>query len=419
MRNDTLPKRMKVVVCAYACEPDRGSDPGVGWNWVRQIARFNEVWVITRSNNRHTIEKHVSKFPIQGVHFCYFDYPYWTRFWKKGERGIHLYYYLWILGAYLFARRLHRDIGFDLAHHITFPVDWMPSFMCLLPVPFVWGPIGGGVHSFPRNFLKEMGIRNLSHEVIRFLYQNWGFYLDPFVRLTRRRASKILVSTKGCAKSLPKFLSHKTLVVSRIGISDKEKFEPGPNGSGDVFRVFSTGRLVPWKGYSLAIRAFSRFVRQRPDSKLIIGGKGPDRKRLDHLVHKLDVADCVHLVGQIPTREDVFKEMSASHVVLLPSLRDGPLVTMLEAMNAGKPVVCVDAGGASDMITEECGIKVKGSNPEQLVRGLCEALLALEKNESLRQRMGVAARKRVAEHYDWNKKGEVLRAVYESVVRRQ
>lgn len=408
-------KRLRVLVCAYACEPDRGSDPGVGWNWVKQIARFNEVWVITRANNRQNIEQYIAKYPMEGVHFCYFDYPYWVRFWKKGERGIHFYYYLWMIGAYVVGRRLHGRIGFDLAHHITFPVDWMPSFMCLLPVPFVWGPIGGGVHTFPRHFLKEMGIRNLSHEIVRYLYQNWGFYLDPFVRLTRKRAAKILASTQGCADSLPKGLSNKIAVISRIGIAEEDKFEVDRRRRDNMFRVFSTGRLVPWKGFSLAIRAFADFLKQCPNATLVIGGKGPDRHRLDALVKELNVSDNVHLLGQIPSRQEVFEQMGLADVVLLPSLRDGPLVTMLEAMYAGKPVVCIDAGGASDMITEECGFKVRGANPEQLICRITDALLLLASDENLRNRIGAAAKTRVASHYDWDRKGELLNSVYKSL----
>lgn len=48
---------MKVLVSAYACEPNHGSEPAVGWNWVTQIATFADVTVITRENNRYSIEK--------------------------------------------------------------------------------------------------------------------------------------------------------------------------------------------------------------------------------------------------------------------------------------------------------------------------------------------------------------------------
>jgi hypothetical protein len=126
--------RLRVLMSAYACEPERGSEPGVGWNWVQQIGRFEEVWVITRANNRQAIEDAPATQLLPNVHFIYFDLPRWSCFWKRGVRGIHAYYYLWQLGAYFVARKLHRKVGFDLVHHVTFVNYWMPSFLALLPV---------------------------------------------------------------------------------------------------------------------------------------------------------------------------------------------------------------------------------------------------------------------------------------------
>ncbi|KAB2833154.1 MAG: glycosyltransferase family 1 protein, partial [Candidatus Dadabacteria bacterium] len=101
-----MQKRLKVLLSAYACESGKGSEPGVGWNWVNQIARFHDVWVITRANNRESIERE-NGGALSGVHWIYFDYPGWARFWKRGQRGVHLYYYLWQIAVYFLARRLH------------------------------------------------------------------------------------------------------------------------------------------------------------------------------------------------------------------------------------------------------------------------------------------------------------------------
>src|SRR5579864_6502517 len=150
--------QLKVLMSAYAFEPERGSEPGVGWNWVQQIGKSEKVWVITKANNRRTIESALAKEPLPNVHFVYFDLPRWASFWKRGLRGIHAYYYLWQLGAYLVARRLHRQVGFDLVHHVTFVNYWMPSFLVLLPVPFLWGPVGGG-ESAPRAFWHFFSLR--------------------------------------------------------------------------------------------------------------------------------------------------------------------------------------------------------------------------------------------------------------------
>ena len=132
---------LKILISAYACEPGKGSEPGVGWNNVEQAARFYHVWVMTRSNNRALIEEALAAQPMPNVHWIYLDLPHWASFWKKGQRGIHLYYSLWQILAYRKARRLHHDVGFDLAHHVTFVNYWLPIFLPLLPIPFVWGLI--------------------------------------------------------------------------------------------------------------------------------------------------------------------------------------------------------------------------------------------------------------------------------------
>src|SRR5206468_1925717 len=105
---------LRVLVSAYACEPDRGSEPGVGWNLVCQIARFNEVWVVTRANNREPVEAALAQHPLPNVHFVYFDLPAWARCWKRRGYGVRLYYYLWQFCVWLVVRKLHRTIGFDL-----------------------------------------------------------------------------------------------------------------------------------------------------------------------------------------------------------------------------------------------------------------------------------------------------------------
>src|SRR5207302_2919126 len=129
---------VNVLISAYACRPDRGSEPGVGWNVVRQIARAHDVWVLTRAANRSSIESFLAREPLPRARFVYLDLPRWARFWKQGRRGLRLYYYLWQLMAYRAGRRLHRAVAFDVVHHVTLVSYWMPSFLALLPLPFVW-----------------------------------------------------------------------------------------------------------------------------------------------------------------------------------------------------------------------------------------------------------------------------------------
>lgn len=143
--------RLKILVSAYACEPGKGSEPGVGWNWVKQLARFHDVWVLTRTNNREPIERALAQEPMANVHWVYFDLPRWARFWKKGRRGVHLYYYLWQIGAYFVGRRLHNQVKFDLVHHITFDnFIGCPVSLCFCPCRLYGGLSVEGSHHLRR-----------------------------------------------------------------------------------------------------------------------------------------------------------------------------------------------------------------------------------------------------------------------------
>ena len=89
---------MRILLSAYACEPGKGSEPGVGWHWALETARLgHEVWVLTRANNRSAIEAALAQRPpMHNLRFCYYDLPAWARWWKKGRRGIRLYCILYI-----------------------------------------------------------------------------------------------------------------------------------------------------------------------------------------------------------------------------------------------------------------------------------------------------------------------------------
>src|SRR5580693_6290976 len=193
-------RRLKILVSAYACEPGKGSEPGVGWNNVQQAARFHDVWVLTRSNNRALIEEALAAEPMPNVHWIYIDLPRWASFWKKGQRGIRLYYSLWQFVAYCQARKLHRDVGLDLAHHVTIVSYWLPTFLAFLPIPFVWGPVGGG-ESTPRSFRGFFGVRGRIYQAARGLARTLA-ELSPFVRIAARRAAIALATTKETAARL-------------------------------------------------------------------------------------------------------------------------------------------------------------------------------------------------------------------------
>jgi glycosyltransferase involved in cell wall biosynthesis len=410
-----MPRSLKVLISAYACEPEKGSEPGVGWNWVQQIARFNEVWVITRGNNRYPIEKALYYKPLPQVHWIYFDLPASVRFWKKGQRGARAYYYLWQVGAYIIAKRLHATVDFDLVHHVTLVTHWLPSFMALLPIPFLWGPVGGG-ESSPKGFLQTYSRQGKLYECLRYIAQRIGEQ-DPFVRHTARHARRAFATTPETARRIEKLGCPSVTVLSQVAMSCEETVSLASFSVRQAlpFRLVSIGRLLHWKGFHIGLHAFAMMHREFPSSEYYLIGDGPERGHLQDLAEHYGIALQVRLWGNLP-RHQTLEKLRECDVLIHPSLHDSGGGVCLEAMAAGRPVICLNLGGPALQVTEETGLKLPAISPAQVITDLTRAMLRLARDPTLRIRMAEAGRQRVAEHFSWEKKGELIQQTYSEVL---
>jgi glycosyltransferase involved in cell wall biosynthesis len=379
------------------------------------MGRYHEVWVITRANNRAPIEKALAMKPLPNVHWVYFDLPRWARFWKKKQQGMHLYYYLWQIGAYFVARKLHRRVGFNLVHHVTFVNYWMPSYMALLPAPFVWGPVGGG-ESSPRSFWRSFSFRGRAYELLRDLARSLAQF-DPFVRLAARRATVKLATTPQTEKRLHALGCRNVLVHPAVGLMSEEirTLNAFPLRQSDPFRLFSIGGLLHLKGFELGLRAFARFQARFPATEYWIIGDGPERKRLEKLADNLGLGGKVRFWGTIP-RAEVLEKLADCDVLVNPSLHDSGGWVCLEAMAAGRPVICLDLGGPALQVTEETGIKIPAISPSQAIADLSVAMEELARDPARRARLGQSGRERVSGLYNSEEKGKYLADLYDQAV---
>jgi glycosyltransferase involved in cell wall biosynthesis len=405
--------RLRVLMSAYACQPGKGSEFGVGWNQVQQSARFHDVWVITRLANREAIENELPTQPRSNVRWIYFDLPYCVRFWKLAL-SVRLYYYAWQLAAYWVASKLHRRVGFDVAHHVTFVNYCSPTFLALLPIPFVWGPVGGG-ESAPYTFRKWLGLRGRTLEAIRNLVRRIG-EIDPFVRITARRSAVALATTPETQVRLSNMGCKRVEVISEAGLPAHELHKVGlvpPPGNGS-FRVVTVGRLLYWKGIEIGLRAFAKFHRSNPDSEYWIIGDGSERVHMERLAQSMGIGKAVVFFGQM-SRSEVSDRIALCDVMLFPSLHDSGGWVCLEAMAARRPVVCLDLGGPGLQVTSEVGIKIPAISPTQAIADIAKALDQLAVDPLRRKRLGEAGRTRVQRHFNWDRKGEQFADLYSSL----
>jgi glycosyltransferase involved in cell wall biosynthesis len=381
---------MKVLLSAYACEPGKGSEQGVGWHWATELVRLgHRVEVITRSNNRDPIEQALAGLPLPELHFHYYDLPQWAKCWKRGNRGVLLYYWLWQLGAARLARKLIQQRQFHLIHHLTFGVFRMPSFMGSLGVPFVIGPIGGG-EAAPAVLRRSMPAKAAMSERVRALSNRLAFW-NPSLSGMFRQAALIFCKTAETQAILPASCRKRCCVQLEIGL-EPERILSAPPPPPVSLEFLFVGRLVYWKGLHLALKAFAKLRRERPEAKFTVIGRGSNEAQLKDLCAELGLQESVRWMGWLP-QEELLSLYGRYTAFVFPSLHDSSGNVVLEALSQALPVICLDTGGPGAILPVSCGIKVAvvDRSERQMIDGLADAMIKIGEDAEFRSRMAVQA----------------------------
>ena len=275
----------RVLLSAYACEPGRGSEPGVGWTWATELAALgHHITVITRSANRQAVEQQ-RQSSLSELAFLYYDLPPWIQRWRRYPGGKALYYILWQFFAARHVRRLFPAPPFDVVHHVTYVSARFPSFMGSLGIPFWFGPVSGG-ETVPSTLRSGFTARERRHERLREI-SNRLVPLDPLMRRTFRQAERILV-TRDTLSLIPRRWRHKAAVQLAVGLSDQNPIgvRQKLRRNSRQIQLLYVGRLLEWKGVDIALRSIQILKQSIPEINLTLIGDGPARPRLAALKPK-------------------------------------------------------------------------------------------------------------------------------------
>ncbi|MGE4488557.1 MAG: glycosyltransferase family 4 protein [Kiritimatiellales bacterium] len=396
-------RRLRVLISAYACCPDHGSEPEVGWGFSQALAVYNDVWVLTRAANRERIEAELRKHPLEGIHFLYYDLPELFDWGKRGGLCIQIHYYLWQLFVVFKIWKFQREIGFDVAHHVTFAKYWAPSCLAWLNIPFVLGPVGGAEKT-PPGLLSALDCWGKFLERIKFLVSRLGEF-DPLVRRSVRRAALAFASTLESAERLGKMGARSVQIVTQIGVNVptvQVRLSETPR-----CRFISIGRLVHWKGFLLGLRAFHESGLL--DTEFWVIGDGPCRSEMEHFAveHNLNVT----FFGSL-TFSETQNKLENADVLVHPSFHDSAGMVCLEAMSAGKPVICLKTGGPEGLVDDTCGVRIPVNTVRNVIDGLSEAMIRLASDSGVRYKMGYIAQERVRSTFTWQKRAEFMTDYY-------
>jgi glycosyltransferase involved in cell wall biosynthesis len=415
------------LIIAENCNPEWTSVPLVGWSHYQALARVTDAHLVTQIRNRDAL---LRAGLTEGKDFTAIDtekvagpaHRLGEKLRGGAGKGWTTKMVFNLFGRTYFERLLKQRFGprvrkgeFDIVHQLTPLSPTLPAKFATVcrnvGVPFVWGPINGGL-PWPKGFGSAI------HQEREWLSKLRGLYkVLPGYRATRRDASAILIGSSSTFSQMPAKYHEKCVYLPENAI-DPKRFASKAEGlrmrdeAGDpsCLRICFLGRLVPYKGADMLLDACEPLLQE---GKLILDliGDGPQRGALEATIATRSIAN-VTLLGNIP--HDKLASTLASYDVLgFPSIREFGGAVAIEAMALGVVPIVPNYGGLGELVSQATGYLVEMGTREQIVERFRSTLQTIVADPSVLAAKSVAAIDRVNRHFTWDAKAQVVLSVYD------
>ena len=416
--------RPRVLVIAEAANPEWVSVPLVGWSLANALRAVADIHIVTQIRNKDAF---LRVGLTEGTEFTVIDSEKFAKpLWRIAEllrggkgkgwttitalKSLAYYYFEWLLWQQ-FGERIKAG-EYDIVHRVTPLSPTTPSLLgakcCKAKVPFVLGPLNGGV-PWPKNF-----------ESARWQEKEWLSYvrnaykLMPGYRSTLRFATALIVGSTDTLAQVPMRHQSKCVYLPENGIDITRFNRRASLYEGGAMRACFVGRLVPYKGPDMLLEATAPLI-QNGRLELDIFGDGPLMPQLRRLVDQENLSSHVTLHGWVD-HSDLQTLMCRSQLFTFPSIREFGGGVVLEAMALGLVPVVVDYGGPGDLVDSTTGFKVPIGTREEIIKSLRELLVSLISKPDEIQKIGMQARATVHDFFTWEKKATQVNQVYSWVL---
>lgn len=403
--------KMKIFVSAYACEPNLGTEMGVGWHWILEMSKYFELWVLTRESNRSNIENWMLESDKEyNIHFVYYDLPKVLRFWKKGLRGVRTYYVIWQCLTNKIVKSVMSQNDIQVYHLLTYGNSLWPASSYGMKKFFIWGPTGG-VDSIPKEYSKLYKLKSRIIEFIRrFVVKTLPFNIGFNRRC--KHADLIFCKSYSMYENIPIRYREKAMLFTDVAVELKEFVKKDKKDTrNDIIKYIAVGRLDAWRGFDILIEAFAKASVKNSNIRLNIIGDGSDRDRLIKKINSLDMNEIIYMDGEV-SRDTYYEKLQSTDVVINSCLKEGAVTVAFDSMAASKPLICIDTGGYTRYFNSEYSVVLDRVNREDLILNMSDAILKMT-NSELRLKMGQKAFEAGC-NYTWSQKGKLI---YEEIMR--
>jgi len=409
-----MPKKLKILISAYACSPSRGSEPGMGWNFVTGLSNFHEVHVIVEKRKwEQSIIEYLVLHPSlkQNLTFHFIDKKRnkWLR--KLWPPSYYWFYKEWQKKTYKLALELNQIEDFDLIHQLNMVGYREPGFLWKIDKPFVWGPIGG-LENSPWILLPTIGLKGFVFYAARNLINSFQRTFNRRPRKAINRTNnRIIAATPENSKLIYEIWNKNSEVICEVGKETQVKSFVSKRPKETKLKIIWSGQHTPGKNLPLLLKILKDI-----DIKyeLRILGVGEMTSKWKKIAIKYGIENFCKWYGWLK-RDDAINVMKSGHVFCITSVKDLTSSVLLEAISLGLPIITLDHCGFSHVVNKSCGIKIPINSKRQIQSDFTEALQKIFRDETYRQALSNGAIKR-SEYFSWNKKITQLNLIYQEVV---
>jgi glycosyltransferase involved in cell wall biosynthesis len=197
-------------------------------------------------------------------------------------------------------------------------------------------------------------------------------------------------------------------------VAGKNRIPPAGEGMAPTVTLGFVKWLKPKYGPDVMLEAFAKIHAARPNTRLVLAGKGEMQAQLEARAKALNLQDAVRILGRVD--HDKIPALIASFdIMVMPSVYESETfgVAAIEASASGVPVVASRVGGVPEAVLhEQTGLLV----PPRDINALAEACIALIDDPTKRHQMGEAGRRFVERYYSWPDNTRLMAEVYRAAI---
>ncbi len=407
--------KLNILINAYSIAPNMGSEPGMAWNWIINLSKYNNLYVITEGRWKDEIQKEIINFPYRYNINFYFNpvsHKVHQMTSKQGDWRFYYYYRKWQKDTLKIAEKIIAENKIDVIHQLNLIGFREPGYLWKIDKPFVWGPVDAK-EKFPTAYLNGSNIKQKLFIHLKNNLTKIQFLTSTRIKNTVKNADIIFGASSESVSSIKKFYHKNAILLNETGCyyNNNKKVDKTPS---DQLNLLWVGKLDFRKQLGIALNT----IVTTNNKSVILHIVGDDSSSIANkyktLCKKLKIEDQCIWYGKI-SHAQVQNRMKKCDLLFFTSVAEVTTHLLLESLSNNLPVLCFNTCGQGDTISEDVGIKIPLSTPSVSIKNFASIINSLYTD---RKQLSILASncKSKQKILSWENKVQHVTDVYKSLV---